>query len=216
MKKLGVFKLREEAVLPAKAHTTDAGIDIYGVLERREVNGEEIVVPMLFNAQSQMLVDTGIAFDIPEGYGLILKDRSSFGSKGITVRAGVIDEGYTGEVKVALANTNHDRLFLLTNQDRESFKEAELLDLADGMLKTMFEAELTQEEFEEKINNYEVVPMSALIVKHIADPIAQGLLVEVPKVEIVELDANEFGAVCINKDRKANGFGSTNVEKEAN
>lgn len=46
------------------------------------------------------LVETGI------NYGLLYRDRSSMAVKGITVSGGVIDAGYTGELKVLLTNHN--------------------------------------------------------------------------------------------------------------
>lgn len=48
---------------------------------------------------------TGIIMAMDSDYGMILKERSSLGSKGIALRAGVIDSGYRGEVIVCLENT---------------------------------------------------------------------------------------------------------------
>lgn len=48
---------------------------------------------------------TGIVMAMDDSYGMILKERSSLGSKGIALRAGVIDSGYRGEVIVCLENT---------------------------------------------------------------------------------------------------------------
>lgn len=50
-------------------------------------------------------LQTGIIMAMDKDYGMILKERSSLGSKGIAVRAGVIDSGYRGEVIVCLENT---------------------------------------------------------------------------------------------------------------
>lgn len=47
-------------------------------------------------------VRTGVALQFPDGYGGIIKDRSSMASKGITTSAGVVDAGYRGEVVVLL------------------------------------------------------------------------------------------------------------------
>lgn len=48
---------------------------------------------------------TGIIMAMDDNYGMILKERSSLGSKGIALRAGVIDSGYRGEVIICLENT---------------------------------------------------------------------------------------------------------------
>lgn len=52
-------------------------------------------------------ISTGIAFNFPERWGCYLWDRSGMGAKqGLHRFAGVIDPGYTGEVKVCLFNAN--------------------------------------------------------------------------------------------------------------
>jgi dUTP pyrophosphatase len=47
----------------------------------------------------------GLEFS-PQPYGLLLRDRSSMAAKGINVSGGVIDAGYTGELKVLLTNNS--------------------------------------------------------------------------------------------------------------
>lgn len=50
-------------------------------------------------------VRTGIAIQLADGFGGIIKDRSSMAAKGITTSAGVVDAGYRGEVVVLLTLT---------------------------------------------------------------------------------------------------------------
>lgn len=95
-KKLSVKKLHHLATLPTKAHDLDAGFDLYASEER-----------MLWANNSQT-VGTGIAIAIPKGYVGLICPRSGLAAKdGITVLngPGVIDSGYTGEIKVILLNT---------------------------------------------------------------------------------------------------------------
>lgn len=92
------YKLDKEAVLPTKAHKTDAGYDLYSV--------EDVTIHTLQLAK----IKTGIAALIPEGYVGLIKDRSSMGSKGIHVFAGVIDHGYNGDISVCLYNTNETKI----------------------------------------------------------------------------------------------------------
>jgi dUTP pyrophosphatase len=90
---LEVKRLSPNAKLPTKAHDTDAGFDLY--------NLDIVEVP----AWGSRLVSTGIAVRIPSGYSGIIKSRSSVAYKQCCdVAAGVIDEGYTGEIKVLLRN----------------------------------------------------------------------------------------------------------------
>ncbi len=50
-------------------------------------------------------IKTGVSIDLPPGTVGIIKDRSSMGSKGMHVFAGVIDCGYIGEISVILYNS---------------------------------------------------------------------------------------------------------------
>lgn len=51
-------------------------------------------------------VHTGLAFEVPEGFALMLYSRSGHGAKAISLAnsVGVIDSDYRGEVKVLLRN----------------------------------------------------------------------------------------------------------------
>lgn len=90
-----VKRLHEQAQLPVKAHAGDLGYDLFSDNQLTLLAGET------------KLVSTGIAIQFPEGYGGLLRDRSSVATKrGLFVVAGVIDNGYTGEILVALYNSN--------------------------------------------------------------------------------------------------------------
>lgn len=89
-----VKRLSENSVLPHKAHAGDLGYDLYA--------SEEVVLM----AGQTKLVSTGIAIQFPEGYGGLLRDRSSVATKrNLFVVAGVIDNGYIGEILIALHNS---------------------------------------------------------------------------------------------------------------
>lgn len=76
-----------------KAHEADGGYDIVA---------SQITV---ISAGSRALVSTGLKVGIPFGYVGILKSRSGLATKhGLEHGAGVIDSGYTGEVKVLIQN----------------------------------------------------------------------------------------------------------------
>lgn len=92
---LKVKKLHDEALMPTRAHQTDLGYDLYAL---EDTAGDAAGKPIK--------VRTGIAVSFPEGWGGILKDRSSMASQGITTSGGVIDAGYTGEICIMLSS-NH-------------------------------------------------------------------------------------------------------------
>jgi dUTP pyrophosphatase len=88
-----VKRLSENAQLPTKAHLGDLGYDLY-------TNEGVAIFP-----HETKVIKTGIAIQFPEGYGGIIKDRSSIATKrGLHIVAGVIDNGYIGEICVALYN----------------------------------------------------------------------------------------------------------------
>jgi dUTP pyrophosphatase len=88
-----VKRLSANAVLPHKAHAGDLGYDLF-------TNEGAAVFP-----NETKIVKTGIAIQFPEGYGAFIKDRSSVATKkGLFTVAGVIDNGYIGEICIALHN----------------------------------------------------------------------------------------------------------------
>ena len=97
MIELPVVRLREEATLPGRAYSGDAGLDL-STCERVELApGERAVVP------------TGLAVAIPEGFAGFVQPRSGLAARhGIAVvnSPGLIDAGYRGEIQVLLVN--HD------------------------------------------------------------------------------------------------------------
>lgn len=88
-----VKRLSEKANLPTKAHLGDLGYDLYS-------NEGTAIFP-----HETKVVKTGIVIQFPAGYGGIIKDRSSVATKkGLFTVAGVIDNGYIGEIGIALYN----------------------------------------------------------------------------------------------------------------
>ena len=93
MNKIGFQKLIPTAIVPTKAHPTDAGYDLYSCCYKR------------LNSMERAVVSTGICVEIPEGFYGRVAPRSGLAVKnGIDVLAGVIDSGYRGEVGVVLIN----------------------------------------------------------------------------------------------------------------
>ncbi len=90
-------RIHPDAVLPAYAHPSDAGMDIRSVAE--------VTVP----ARGRVLVPTGLVVLLPPGYEAQVRPRSGLALKhGVTVlnTPGTIDSGYRGEIGVILFNSS--------------------------------------------------------------------------------------------------------------
>ena len=85
--KIKVKRLNELAMLPTKAHATDAGFDLYAASKTYDNDGN-------------VVYGCGLAFEIPEGYMGLVFPRSSNAKKSLLLSnsVGVIDSGYRGEV----------------------------------------------------------------------------------------------------------------------
>jgi dUTP pyrophosphatase len=106
---LKVARLDDGAVLPTRAHSGDAGLDLYASEAAHIGPGE------------RWGVGTGIAVEIPEGHaGLVLPRSGLAREHGIALvnSPGLIDSGYRGEVRVLLLNTDPAETFKVEPGDR--------------------------------------------------------------------------------------------------
>ena len=90
-------KLDPNAISPSYGSTFAAGADLYALLE------QEATIP----AGQTVMVHTGIAMEVPEGYVGLIYARSGLACKRHLAPAnkvGVIDSDYRGELIVALHN----------------------------------------------------------------------------------------------------------------
>jgi dUTP pyrophosphatase len=95
-----VQKLMDDAIVPTKTNELDAGYDLYA-------HADFEIEPW-----SSALVGTQISVGLPPGtYGRVAS-RSGLSVKfNLEVGAGVIDRGYTGEVKVVLRNFGNEKYY---------------------------------------------------------------------------------------------------------
>ena len=96
-------RLSDNAVLPSKAHPTDAGLDLTCTSITSEVNE---------CGQFVLVYHTGIAVEIPVGYVGLIFQRSSVYKKSLTLTnaVAVIDSGYRGELILKFKNTSGDSI----------------------------------------------------------------------------------------------------------
>jgi dUTP pyrophosphatase len=107
--RLAVQRLHPAAVLPTRAHASDAGFDLHALQGATLRPGERAMVP------------TGIAIALPEGHAGLVLPRSGLAARhGIALvnAPGLIDEGYRGELRVLLLNTDRTEPFAIAPGDR--------------------------------------------------------------------------------------------------
>jgi dUTP pyrophosphatase len=95
---LGYVKLHPDAFDPKYNYETDSGFDLHAV--------EEVEIP----AFGRALIPTGISFDIKDGYEIQVRSKSGLAiNQGLMIlnSPGTVDNGYSGEVKGILFNTNN-------------------------------------------------------------------------------------------------------------
>jgi dUTP pyrophosphatase len=101
---LPIQRLHADAVVPQRAYTGDAGLDLASC-ERVELGPGE-----------RALVGTGLAVAIPEGYAGFVQPRSGLAARhGLTIvnSPGLVDSGYRGELRVVLLNTDRTEPFVV-------------------------------------------------------------------------------------------------------
>lgn len=85
--KIRFKKINENAVMPTKAHASDAGFDL-------------TATSRMYDNNNCYVYGCGLAVEIPEGYVGLVFPRSSNAKKDLLLSnsVGVIDSGYRGEI----------------------------------------------------------------------------------------------------------------------
>ena len=102
MIELRVMRIRDDAVLPTRAHSGDAGLDLTAC--------ETVTI----GAGERATVGTGLAVAIPDDHAGLVVPRSGLALRhGLSIvnTPGVIDAGYRDEVRVILLNTDREQAF---------------------------------------------------------------------------------------------------------
>lgn len=86
------IQLDDGAIMPERAHPEDAGLDLF--------TPEVVEVP----ARGSATIDTGVHVQLPEGTAGVLMSKSGLNANHGITSTGLIDEGYTGTIKVKLYN----------------------------------------------------------------------------------------------------------------
>ena len=128
MQEIKVAKIRENSKLPDRAHSADAGMDVFfcpeirgGSTETFTLKGNFLIKEwsvsrlekeklfkkkVILQPGENAILPTGVKLEIPPGYVAMMCNRSSVAAKSsLLFGAHIIDPGYKGEVFVDLHNT---------------------------------------------------------------------------------------------------------------
>lgn len=129
--KINIKKISKDAVTPKFAHSTDSGFDLF--------TSEELTL----EANQKGVAKTGIIFEIPNGWGIQVKNKSGITLKGapttsgvnadVTVYEGTIDMDYRGEVMIMLKNEENHQITIPKHTK-----------LAQGVLRKVYHCEFNE------------------------------------------------------------------------
>jgi dUTP pyrophosphatase len=104
------IKLLDKSLpVPAYAHKTDAGIDLYSAIS------------CILRPCERKLIPAGIKLSIPEGYAGFVLPRSGLAiNNGISLvnSPGLIDSGYRGEICIIMINLDKEKDFNIKKGDK--------------------------------------------------------------------------------------------------
>lgn len=129
--KMNIKKISKDAVTPKFAHSTDSGFDLF--------TSEELTL----EANQKGVAKTGIIFEIPNGWGIQIKNKSGITLKGVPTTSGVnadiavyegtIDMDYRGELMIMLKNEENHQITIPKHTK-----------LAQGVLRKVYHCEFNE------------------------------------------------------------------------
>ena len=122
---INIVLLNKNAQVPSKQHELDIGYDIYSCYEYK------------LPSKKVTFIETGLSIELPIGCAGFILPRSGLASKhSITSinSPGLIDPGYTGEIKIPLIN-HSDEMYYLKKGER--FAQLVLIEAKDANFKVV-------------------------------------------------------------------------------
>ena len=116
MNTLKIKKLHPDAIVPKYATPGAACFDLHAI----DVAEDEVGLPVDFAPGYPCRFRTGLAFEVPPGWVMLIFSRSGHGFKNnvrLSNCVGVIDSDYRGEVQVQLHNEG-EGWFSVSKKDR--------------------------------------------------------------------------------------------------
>lgn len=105
--KVKIKKLNPNAKMPKRGTKHAAGFDLYAAEE----------FDALIHEEQTVRIQTGLAFEIPEGYVGVVYSRSSTALKGLIITPLLVDADYRGPVYITVKNTS-GKPYVVHNGDR--------------------------------------------------------------------------------------------------
>ena len=165
---LNFKKLSHTAITPTKAHTTDAGFDLYADEDVTLKYGETVAIK------------TNIAIELPEGYVADVRPRSGLTlNTGFRVHYGTVDSGFRDGIGIICENGSHI-------QNDENGKKRVYM-AASG---TLSNASTWEQEIL-------FVPKGSKIAQLVILPIPEITLQEVEELSVSDRGVNGFGSTGV-------------------
>jgi dUTP pyrophosphatase len=103
METIQIKKCYKDSKIPYKNNASDAGYDLHAYMA-----GDQYMISI--RPGERVTLATGIAISLPEMkdydmYARVAPRSGLAANSGLDVLAGVVDRGYTGEIKIVLLNT---------------------------------------------------------------------------------------------------------------
>lgn len=92
--------LDDGAYMPTRAHSMDAGLDLYSPFD------------VMIMPRANAVIDTGVHVELPPGSVGFLKSKSGLNVRHGILGEGVIDAGYTGSIRVKLYNHSGEKYYI--------------------------------------------------------------------------------------------------------
>jgi dUTP pyrophosphatase len=103
----------EDVIIPSKKEE-DADYDIYAYFKEDY---------MIIQPHETKMIPTGLRVAMNKKWKLALEERGSTGTKGMGQRAGEVDSGFRGEIKVPITNHNNKPLIILKGDSNPMIDE---------------------------------------------------------------------------------------------
>lgn len=187
---------------PSKAHKTDSGFDFHALRDEIIYSGQIVKIDTNICVQpavEHLQLEDARMYNKPGGWtlGAFLWDKSGHGSRGLKVLGGVIDNGYTGHVQVIIG-------YCSLEQEIDNLRK-QIRIIRDGIRAGLSDSVPYNKNAYDEMMKEDDMPALSCHRFNAGDKVAQLV------VQRVELPILQFEERLQDRERGANGFGSSGV-----